>query len=105
MYFPSNIWMNIFSFDPTYKLLYNKVINEINLRFDNGKWWIKRTGLLVKTPPENLFINQKTRCRYKRNGMVELNFLTRDTDYNLCKLFFKNRDLIQEIKNKIKIIN
>lgn len=80
-------------------------MNEIRLRFDNGKWWIKRTGLIVKQPPENLFISQKTRYRYKRNGLVELNFLTRDTDLYLCKIFFKHRDLIQEIHNKTKKIN
>lgn len=108
IYFPNTIWMNIFSFDPTYKLLYNNVMDEIRLRFDNGKWWIKRTGLLVKEPPEtknNLFINQKTRHRYKRHGLVELNFLTRDTDLYLSKIFFKHRDIIQELHNKTNKIN
>ena len=48
MYLPNTVWKLIYEFDLTYKLLYDEVIREIDLRYDNGRWWIRQTGLYVK---------------------------------------------------------
>ena len=86
MYLDKIIWDKIYEYDSTYRDLFNKVIREIDLRYDGGLWWIKKTGLLVKQPPET------SRLRYKRNDLVELNFLTRENDISIMLGYFHLKD-------------
>ena len=40
---PREILLNIYEYDPTYRNEFNKVIREIDLRYDNGFWHVKHT--------------------------------------------------------------
>ena len=62
--FSRGILLNIYEYDPTYKEKFNKVIREINLRFDNGFWHIKHTCIY----------------RIKNDSIKPLQFLTKNED-------------------------
>ena len=47
MYLCRELWREIWSYDLTYRKLFDTVIREINLRFDDGRWWVRQSGLLV----------------------------------------------------------
>ena len=39
---------HIYCFDPTYHIIFNKAMNEITLRYDDGKWWLKSSKSYMK---------------------------------------------------------
>lgn len=47
MYLCRELWREIWSYDLTYRKLFDTVVQEINLRYDDGRWWIRQSGLLV----------------------------------------------------------
>ena len=81
VYLSSELVQYIYSFDPTWRKNYNQVINEIVLRYDDGKWWLKGSQLHIPT----------------KNGLhKELNFLT----------YLHNDDLVaQEQDDKLEIVH
>ena len=97
MYFDTIIWDKIYEYDYTYRDQFNKVVREINLRYDGGLWWIKKTGLLVKQSPEI------SRFWCKRNDLVELNFLTRENDISIILGYFHLKDVLNELTCKSNI--
>ena len=62
--FPRDILLNIYEYDRTYKEKFDKVIREINLRYDNGFWHIKHTCIY----------------RIKNDSIKPLQFLTKNED-------------------------
>lgn len=62
--FPREILVNIYEYDTTYRNEFDKVIREINLRYDNGFWHIKHTCIY----------------RIKNDSVKPLQFLTKNED-------------------------
>ena len=94
MYLDKIIWDKIYEYDSTYRDQFNEVIREITLRYDGGLWWVKKTGLLVKAHPKT------NKIRYKRNDLVELNFLTRENDLHIILGYFHLKDVLNELTCK-----
>ena len=85
MYLCRELWREIWSFDSTYKKVFDGVVREIRLRFDDGRWWIRQSGLLLKNH------------RGADKDYFELNFLGRNRDYYLTAQFFKLQDVLKEL--------
>ena len=47
MYLCRELWREIWSYDLTYRKLFDTVVQEISLRYDLGRWWVRQSGLLV----------------------------------------------------------
>ena len=81
MYLPKKIWNKIYEYDITYKLLYDKAMREIELRYDDGRWWIRQSGLYVKGSRKYYGIYT---TEWSNREYAELNFLSRNQDrYNV----------------------
>jgi hypothetical protein len=99
MYLPQHIWKRIYEYDSTYKLLYDTVIKEIELRYDGGRWWIRQSGLYVKGSRKHYGIYT---TEWSNREYAELNFLTRCQDrYNV--IYYLNlKDVLEELIHKLK---
>ena len=64
MLLPDDIILTIYEFDGRWKIAFNKVIREINLRFNDGKWWIT-LGYIYnnKSIKFHAIDNSKTICK------------------------------------------
>ena len=100
MYLCRELWREIWSYDLTYHKLFDAVIQEINLRYDNGRWWVRKSGLLVLGSRKCILDFNWTKRSY-----YELNFLTRDNDYSISAQFFILQDILQEFKRKISVLS
>ena len=92
MYLPREIWYNIFEYDLTYKSLYDNVMNEIILRYADGKWWIKRLAPYVYG--SRIYYDGEWSSRERR----ELCFLSRSTDLYGARQYFNLKDVLLQIK-------
>ena len=81
MYLCQELWREIWSFDSTYKNQFDSVVREIKLRYDDGRWWIRQSGLFI----------------LKSEEYVELNFLDRDSDHYISLYYFKLKDVLREL--------
>lgn len=95
MYLPNTVWKLIYEFDLTYKLLYDEVIREIDLRYDNGRWWIRQSGLYVKGSRKYYGIYK---TEWSKRDYAELNFLTRDKEYGNTIYHLHLIDVLSELK-------
>ena len=89
MYLCQELWREIWSFDSTNKKAFDGVVREIRLRFDDGRWWIRQSGLFI----------------LKSEEYVELNFLDRDRDHYISLYYFKLKDVLREFKRKISVVS
>ena len=130
MYLCRELWREIWSYDLTYRTLFDTVVQEINSRYDLGRWWVRQSGLLVlgsrKYIPDintnNSLImidenklsdvnsNEKKNgkenyCAWSARSYYELNFLTRDNDYSISMQFFRLQDVLREFKRKISVVS
>ena len=125
MYLCRELWREIWSYDLTYRKLFDIVMQEINFRYDDGRWWIRQSGLLVlgsrkyffDVNTNNSLINNSLVITYenkkdKKNysawsarSYYELNFLTRDNDYSISMQFFRLQDVLREFKRKISVVS
>ena len=76
MLLPNDIILLIYEFDGRWKIAFNKVIREINLRYNDGKWWIT-LGYMY---------NKKT-----------IKFHTIDTSIIICRQYFKFQMILSNI--------
>jgi hypothetical protein len=128
MYLCRELWREIWSYDLTYRKLFDTVVQEINLRYDDGRWWIRQSGLLVLGSrkyildfntnnslimiDENKMFHVNSNKKGKKNysawstrSYYELNFLTRDNDYSISQQFFRLQDVLREFKRKISVVS
>ena len=125
MYLCREIWREIWSFDLTYHKLFDTVVQEIKLRYDDGRWWVRQSGLLVlgsrqyffDVNTNNSLINnslvitdenkkdKKNYSAWSARSYYELNFLTRDNDYSISMQFFTYQDVLREFKRKISVVS
>ena len=115
MYLCRELWIEIWSYDLTYRKLFDTVVQEINLRFDDGRWWVRQSGLLV-LGRRKYFLNslnlidknkegKKNYSDWSDRSYYELNFLTRDNDYSISMQFFRLQDVLREFKTKIFVVS
>ena len=95
---PKHIWSKIYSYDSTYRTIYDKVVDEIRLRYDDGKWWIKQTGILVEGSRYSPFED-----KWRDRGVCELNFLTRTNHFSLVQQYFFLQDVHNELTSLIPL--
>ena len=76
MLLPDDIILLIYEFDGRWKIRFNKVIREIDLRYNHGKWWIT-LGYMY---------NNKS-----------IKFHTMDTSIIICRQYFKFQMLLPGI--------
>ena len=125
MYLCREIWREIWSYDLTYRKLFDTVMQEIKLRYDDGRWWVRQSGLLVlgsrqyffDVNTNNSLINnslvitdenkkdKKNYSAWSARSYYELNFLTRDNDYSISMQFFTYQDVLREFKRKISVVS
>jgi hypothetical protein len=128
MYLCRELWREIWSYDLTYRKLFDTVVQEIKLRYDDGRWWVRQSGLLVLGSrryfldintnnslimiDENKMFDVNSNKKGKKNysawsarSYYELNFLTRDNDYSISQQFFRLQDLLREFKRKISVVS
>ena len=130
MYLCRELWREIWSYDLTYRKLFDTVIREINFRYDDGRWWVRQSGLLVLGSRKYILdINtnnslimmgenkifdvngkknkkdKKNCCSWSARSYYELNFLTRDNDYSISQQFFRLQDVLREVKRKISVVS
>jgi len=128
MYLCRELWREIWSYDLTYHKLFDTVVQEIKLRYDDGRWWVRQSGLLVlgsrryfldiNTNNSLIMIdenkmfhvnsNKKGKKKYSAwssRSYYELNFLTRDNDYSISQQFFRLQDVLREFKRKISVVS
>ena len=125
MYLCRELWRVIWSYDSTYRKLFDTVVQEINLRYDDGRWWMRQSGLLVLGSRKYLFnvninnslimtdenkVLENNNCKKKLStwsarSYYELNFLTRDNDYSISMQFFLLQDVLSEFKRKISVVS
>ena len=99
MYLPKQIWSKIYEYDITYKLIYDNVMREIKLRYDDGRWWIRQSQLYVKGSRKYYGIYT---TEWSNREYAELNFLTRCKDrYNVI-YYLHLKDVLEELKHKLK---
>ena len=125
MYLCRELWREIWSYDLTYRKLFDTVVQEISLRYDLGRWWVRQSGLLVlgsrkyildiNTNNSLIMIHEnklseinkdKKNCTaWSARSYYELNFLTRDNDYSISQQFFRLQDVLREFKRKISVVS
>ena len=126
MYLCRELWREIWSYDLTYHKLFDTVVQEIKLRYDDGRWWVRQSGLLVLGSRQyffdgntnnSLIINnslimtdenkkdKKNYSSWSARSYYELNFLTRDNDYSISMQFFTLQDVLREFKRKISVVS
>tara|TARA_B100001059_G_C17260928_1_gene298922 strand:+ start:111 stop:497 length:387 start_codon:yes stop_codon:yes gene_type:complete len=128
MYLCRELWREIWSYDLTYRKLFDTVMQEIKLRYDDGRWWVRQSGLLVLGSrkyildintnnslimiDENKLFDVNKNKKGKKNysawsarSYYELNFLTRDNDYSISQQFFRLQDVLREFKRKISVVS
>ena len=122
MYLCRELWREIWSYDLTYHKLFDMVVREIKLRYDDGRWWVRQSGLLVlgrrkyvnsfiqidKNKVFNVNSNTEGKKKYSAwtdRAYYELNFLTRDNDYSISMQFFRLQDVLREFKRKISVVS
>lgn len=130
MYLCRELWREIWSYDLTYRKLFDTVVQEINLRYDYGRWWVRQSGLLVlgsrkyildiNTNNSLIMIDknklsdvnsiekkegEENYSAWSARSYYELNFLTRETDYSISMQFFTLQDVMREIKRKISVVS
>lgn len=98
-YFPRHIWRNIFQYDSTWRKKYDEVMNEIKLRYNDGLWWIKSTGIV--TYGSRKYYSNNGSNNFSKRELIELNFLDRVSDYKITNQYFNYRDLINQFKYKL----
>ena len=76
------------------------VVQEIKLRYDDGRWWVRQSGLLVLGSRKCI-----EDLNWKKRSYYELNFLTRDNDYSISIQFFTLQDVLREFKRKISVVS
>ena len=106
MYLCRELWREIWSYDLTYHILFDTVVQDIKLRYDDGRWWIRQSGLLV-LGSRKLFENNSCKkvSSWSVRSYYELNFLTRDNDYSISMQFFRLQDVLREFKRKISVVS
>ena len=102
MYIPNSIWIKIYSYDPTYKILFDYVIDEINLRYDDGKWWLKHLGVRITGSRKIVY---KNKIIFDKKVLRELYLLDRNTDGTVVLQYFKYQELIDEFVLKYMLLN
>lgn len=113
MYLCRELWREIWSYDLTYRKLFDIVVQEINLRYDDGRWWVRHSGLLVLGSRKYFFdvnsnenkVSKKNYSAWSTRSYYELNFLTRDNDYSISMQFFRLQDVLREFKRKISVVS
>ena len=120
MYLCRELWREIWSYDLTYRKLFDTVMQEIKLRYDDGRWWVRLSGLLVlgsrryfldiNTNNSLIMIDEnkegkKNYSAWSARSYYELNFLTRDNDYSISMQFFTLQDVLREFKRKISVVS
>lgn len=120
MYLCRELWREIWSYDLTYRKLFDTVMQEINFRYDDGRWWVRQSGLLVLGSRKYIFdVNtnsslimtyenkegKKNYSAWSPRSYYELNFLTRDNDYSISMQFFTLQDVLREFRRKISVVS
>ena len=95
MYLPNHIWRRIYEYDSTYKLLYDNVMREITLRYDDGNWWIRQSGLYVKGSKKYYGIYT---TEWSKRDYHELNFLSRSKERDVVIYYLQLKDVLEELR-------